>query len=608
MTSFSVWAPDHELVELELYGSGTASGPPGAGERTAMTPGADGWWRLDVPGAAVGTRYRYAVDGGPARPDPRSPSQPEGIDGPSAVVDHGAFSWHDGAWRGARLPTAVIYELHVGTFSLAGTFTGAIDHLDHLVELGVTAVELLPVAEFSGSWGWGYDGVLLWAPHHTYGGPEGLKALVDACHVRGLAVVLDVVYNHLGPTGNHLAEFGPYFTDRYSTPWGSAVNVDGSGSDEVREFIMGNACNWLEEYHIDGLRLDAVHAIIDDSALHVLEELAGRVDALADQLGRPLWLIAESDRNDPKLVEAREAGGYGLSATWNDDFHHVLHAALTGERSGYYEDYGPLSLVGRCYQRVYAYGRDYSVFRKRHHGRPVGDLPATRFVACLQNHDQIGNRAVGERSAALMSAGRLRVGAALLLLSPQVPMLFQGEEWAASTPFQYFTDHQDLELGHAVSEGRRREFSAFGWLPEDVPDPQDAATRDRSVLDWAEVDKDEHAAVLGWHRELLALRRTYRELTDGRTDTVAVVVDDAAGWIALRRGRVVVAANIGTGTATMPLVFSGPAAFPVLAAGSGAPAADLRVLLASDSRVEVVGTQVSLPADTVAVVEVTPGR
>jgi maltooligosyltrehalose trehalohydrolase len=586
---FAVWAPGHQRVEVVFEdGRAALTGGPD-GRRVAMTPGldADGWWRVEVADAGPGTRYSYAVDGGDPRPDPRSPWQPEGVDGPSAVVDHSQFEWHDDSWRGAVLANAVIYELHVGTFTPTGTFDSAIERLDHLVELGVTAVELLPVAEFSGARGWGYDGVDLWAPHHAYGGPEGLRRLVDACHARGLAVIADVVYNHLGPAGNYLPEFGPYFTDSYHTPWGSAVNMDGADSDGARAFVVDNACSWLERYHMDGLRLDAVHAIVDESALHILEELAVAVAGLSAHLGRTLWLIAESDRNDPRLVRSRDGGGFGLDAVWSDDFHHALHALLTGERDGYYEDFGSIALVAKCLERVYAYGRDYSAFRRRHHGRPAGDLPGTRFLGYLQNHDQIGNRAFGERSAALMSPGRLQIGAALVLLSPFVPMLFQGEEWAAATPFLYFTDHQDPELGRAVREGRRREFPAGGLGAHEVPDPQAAATYERSVLDWEELDKPEQASVLRWHRDLIALRRAYPELTDGNLAEVSVSFDEAEQWLVLRRGRIVVACNLGEAPVTL------------------APPGVTSVLLASRPEVALAAGAVGLPPDSVAILAVT---
>jgi maltooligosyltrehalose trehalohydrolase len=571
MSTFSVWAPDRERIELVLDDRRLALAP---------VPARAGWWSVDVPDAAPGTRYRYSLDGGDARPDPRSPWQPEGIEGPSATVDHGAFAWSDAAWRAGPLAAQVLYELHVGTFSSAGTFDGAIEHLDHLVELGVTAVELLPVAEASGSRGWGYDGVLLWAPHHAYGGPDGLKRLVDACHARGLAVVLDVVYNHLGPAGNYLPEFGPYFTHTYSTPWGDAINYDGPGSDEVRAFAIGNALMWLEQYHFDGLRIDAVHAIHDEGATHLLEELAADTAALSIELGRELWLIAESDLSDPRLVRPREAGGYGLTAAWSDDFHHALHTVLTGERSGYYEDFGSLAQLARALERTFVYAGEYMPGRGRRHGRPADDVPQYRFLGYLQNHDQIGNRALGERTTALVPASLARIGAALVLLSPFVPMLFQGEEWGASTPFQYFTDHGDPELGEAVSAGRRSEFRAFGWRPEDVPDPQDPATFERSRLDWAELEEAPHAALLDWHRRLIALRRSLPvPVAPGR---VRVEVDEERRTLVLHRGPIDVAINLGDEPRVLETGADG-----LLLASDGAELADGRLTLPARSVVVV---------------------
>ena len=572
MDELRVWAPGHERVDAVLDDASAA-----------MAEAGGGWWSARIGDLPAGTRYRFSVDGGPARPDPRSRWQPEGIGGPSAVYDHAAFAWSDGAWRGRRLAASPIYELHVGTFTPEGTFDAAIARLDHLVDLGIGAVELLPVAEYGGERGWGYDGVLLWAVHHAYGGPDGLKALVDAAHARSIAVILDVVYNHLGPAGNHLADFGPYFTDRYATPWGQAVNVDGAGSDGVRRFVIDNACAWLEDYHLDGLRLDAVHAIVDESALHLLEELATTVAALEERTGRTRWLIAESDRNDPRLVASTEAGGYGLDAVWSDDFHHAVHAALTGERSGYYVDFGSLDDIAAALARVYVYGRRWSPFRQRHHGRPVGSRPGSRFLAYAQNHDQIGNRAAGERLAALVSPGRAKIAAALTLTGPGLPMLFQGEEWGASTPWQYFTDHQDPELGRAVSEGRRGEFASFGWAPDDVPDPQDAATFERSRLDWDELGDGVHASLLTWHRDLLALRRRVGDLTDGRLDAVRVEASET--WLRMERGSVTVALNIGSSTVDVAVT-----------PGAG-------TTLASDPAVTVdpAGGAVTLPPDTVVV-------
>jgi maltooligosyltrehalose trehalohydrolase len=536
-----VWAPNPERVELV-----TSEG------RTAMTRDERGWWyaSLDLAG---GIDYGFSLDGGPVRPDPRSPWQPHGIDGPSRTVDHSEFEWSDSNWHGRPLAGAVVYELHVGTFAPAGTFEGAVEKLDHLVDLGVTTVELMPVAEFSGERGWGYDGVDLYAPHHAYGGPDGLKRLVDACHARGLAVMLDVVYNHLGPAGNYLREFGPYFTDRYSTPWGEAVNFDDADSDEVRAFVVDNALMWLRDYHFDGLRIDAVHAIFDASAVHILEELSIRVDELEGRLGRRLVLVAESDLNDPRIVTPREAGGYGIDAQWSDDFHHALHALLTGERAGYYTDFGPVEHVARALENAYVYAGQYSAFRKRRHGRPAHGLSGRRFLGYLQNHDQVGNRAAGERSSALISHDLLKVGAALVLTSPFVPMLFMGEEWGASTPFLYFTAHADPELGRAVSEGRRREFAAFGWRPEDVPDPQAVSSFERTKLVWDELDDQPHADLLDWHRVLLRLRASTPELTDGRLDLVRTRYDEDARWLVVERSPITVAANFSSSPVRIPL-------------------------------------------------------
>ena len=577
MKTFTVWAPEAERVDVVL---------PGTGERHAMTARAGGWWAADVAAARSGTDYAFSLDGGPALPDPRSPFQPEGVHGPSRVVDHNAFPWTDSAWRGgAPLPSAVVYELHVGTFTPEGTFESATERLGHLVDLGVTHVELLPVCEFPGRRGWGYDGVDLFAPHCAYGGPDGLKRLVDACHAAGLGVIIDVVYNHLGPDGNYLGAYGPYFTDRYGTPWGDAVNFDGAGSDEVRDFVCDNACMWLSDYHADGLRLDAVHAIFDESATHILEELADRVRGLEARVGRRLLVIAESDLNNPRLVRSPEAGGYGLDAAWSDDFHHALHSVLTGERTGYYEDFGSMAKLADALEGVYVYAGRHSPHRGRRHGRPPTGLPGHRFLGYLQNHDQVGNRATGERSAALMSTGRLKIGAALVVTAPFVPMLFQGEEWGASTPFQYFTDHQDAELGRLVSEGRRREFSAFGWDPADVPDPQDPSTFECSKLDWAELDKEPHATLLDWHRRLLGLRRCLPALTDGRMDRVRVAFDEEEGWIVVDRHGAVVAANVSGSRRFVPL-----------------PDDPGSVLLASEPYTRLAeGNTLDLPPESVAV-------
>jgi maltooligosyltrehalose trehalohydrolase len=519
------------------------------------------------------------LDGGDPRPDPRSGWQPHGVDGRSRLVDHGAFPWTDGTWRGLPLAGSVLYELHVGTFTPQGTFDAAIEKLDHLVHLGVSAVELLPCNAFAGERGWGYDGVAWFAVHEPYGGPDGLKRFVDACHARGLGVVMDVVYNHLGPAGNYLPEYGPYLTEAHSTPWGPAVNLDMPGSDEVRRFILDNVRMWLRDYHVDGLRLDAVHALVDERATHLLEEMAVEVDALGAQLRKPLFLIAESDLNDPKLVTSRDAGGYGLDGQWADDVHHALHVALTGETSGYYADFAGLDVLAKVLREVFLHDGAWSSFRGRSHGRPVPPtLPGHRFVTYLQDHDQVGNRAAGDRLSMTLSDGRLRVGAALLLTSPFTPMLWMGEEWGARTPWQFFSDHSG-ELGEAVREGRRAEFASHGWSTGDVPDPQSRQTFLHSKLDWSEVGDERGQALLGWYRELIALRRQRPELSDGRRDRVEVEVDEDAAWVVVRRGNLAVACNLSGERQRLPLP----------AAPTGVLAASSHGFVFSDGAVEIDG-------------------
>ncbi|MFW6170556.1 MAG: malto-oligosyltrehalose trehalohydrolase [Planctomycetota bacterium] len=532
MLEMRVWAPNVRRVELDSNS-----------QSWTMFKREDGWWILDAPFIQHGVDYAFRLDGEGPFPDPRSPWQPEGVQGASRWVDHDRFAWSDSHWRQPPLGSAVIHELHVGTFTPQGTCDAVIDHLDDLVDLGITHVELMPVAEFSGTRGWGYDGVDLYAPHHAYGGPEALKRLVNACHQRGLAVLLDVVYNHLGPQGNYLNRFGPYFTDRYKTPWGEAINLDGPGSDEVRRFFLDNALMWLRDYHLDGLRIDAVHAIMDTSAVHFLEQLATEVDDLEAELGRHLVLIAESDLNDPRVVRAAEQGGCGIDAQWNEDFHHALQAVLTGERDGYYQDFGTLADLAKVLTEGMAYDGRYSTFRRRCHGRPAVGLSGNQFIGCLQNHDQVGNRALGERASQLLSHGQLKIGAALVMTSPFVPMLFQGEEWGASTPFLYFTDHQDAELGEAVKLGRRNEFSDFDWKPEDIPDPQAEETWLRSKLDWEESSRPPHTDLRQWHRSLISLRRRLACLTNGRFAATQVEFDEDARWLIMRREPALVICN-----------------------------------------------------------------
>lgn len=559
MHLFQVWAPRAVSVDLVLP---TGTGPQW---RVAMAPGTNGWWAVEVQDAGHGTDYAFSVDGGPPRPDPRSAWQPRGVHGPSRVFDPDRHAWQDEGWPGRDVRGAVIYELHVGTFTPDGTLDSAAERLDHLVDLGVDVVELMPLAAFEGERGWGYDGVALYAVHRAYGGPEAFQRFVDACHARGLAVCLDVVYNHLGPSGNYLAEFGPYFTEHHQTPWGAAVNLD-EDAVQVRRFFCDNALRWFEQFHVDALRLDAVHALVDDSPRHVLTQLADETAELAHRLGRPLSLIAESDLNDPRTVEPTITGGLGMTAQWADDVHHALHAWVSGEKHGYYVDFGDVEVVARTLTRVFRHAGDWSTFRETEWGRPV-DPERHRghaFVAYLQNHDQVGNRAVGDRLGAQADPGRVAAGAALVLTSAFTPMLFMGEEWAASTPWQYFTDF-DAGLGGAVSEGRRAEFAAHGWGRTAVPDPQDPATRDASVLRWDERTDGTHAQMLDWYRSLIALRRAEPDL---RADDLRDVhVETGPDWVAVQRARFRVLANLGP----QPTVLPAPANAEVVLAWSGSP-------------------------------------
>ncbi|MET8541699.1 malto-oligosyltrehalose trehalohydrolase [Kitasatospora sp. NPDC004799] len=571
MPLYQVWAPHADsrvLVEVD-----------GTAHELARCPDRAGWWSGEAPAGD----YAFRLDDGPPLPDPRSPRQPYGPDGPSRAVDHAAFRWSQTERYGRPLPGAVLYELHVGTFTTRGTFDAAAERLDHLVELGVDFVELMPVCPFPGKHGWGYDGVSLWAVHEPYGGPEGLKRFVDAAHRKGLGVVLDVVHNHLGPSGNHLPAYGPYFTDRHHTPWGSAVNLDAPGSDEVRAYLIGSALAWLRDYRIDGLRLDAVHALADDRAVHFLEELSGEVRKLAVATNRPLFLVVESDRNTPATTAPPEAGGLGLTAQWSDDFHHALHCALTGESQGYYGDFArePLAALAKTLTRGFFHDGTWSSFRGRRHGRPFAPLAdGHRLLGYLQTHDQVGNRALGDRVSTSLSPGRLACGAALVLTSPFTPMLFMGEEWGAATPWQYFTDHTDPGLAEAVRQGRRREFAGHGWAAEAVPDPQEPATVLRSVLDWTEPRRVPHAELLTWYRRLIRLRRERPELSDPDLGAVRVTADEAAGLLVVHRGPYRIAVNLGPGEAALPL---GGAGREVVAAFGAAALEGAAVRLAADA-------------------------
>jgi malto-oligosyltrehalose trehalohydrolase len=576
MTASTAWAPAAVQAEVEA-----------AGQRHPMEHAArPGWWQAEVA-APAGTDYAFWLDGEGPLADPRSPRQPYGPAGASRTYSHAAFTWTDASWRGAPLQGTVCYELHTGTFTPEGTLDAAIGRLDYLAGLGVTVVELMPLAAFPGQHGWGYDGIGLWAVHEPYGGPDALKRFVDACHGRGLAVYLDVVYNHVGP-GNQLSAFGPYFTSAHLTPWGPAVNLDQDGSDEVRDFVTGNALMWLRDYHLDGLRLDAVHALEDRRAVHILEELAVAVDALAAASGRSIVLVAETDRNDPRLITSREAGGFGLTAQWNDDFHHALHSLVTGERQGYYGDFGAVSAVAKTLTRAYFHDGTWSSFRGRHHGRPVDVLtvPAYRFVGFLQDHDQVGNRAVGDRIAATLAArprreGLLRVAAGLVLTAPFTPMLFMGEEWGADTPWQFFTDHTDPKLAAAVSAGRKSEFGAHGWGHVEVPDPQDKETFLRSKLDWTQQEREPYRSLLAWYRSLLRLRRARPELTDPRLDQVRADYDEQGRWLLISRGCLRIAANLGDSAACIPLTpeVKGPSPALLIASGEGITAESKAIYL-----------------------------
>lgn len=525
VASFTLWAPLAQTVELHLID---------AVQRLPMERTEGGYWHTEASGLAPGTRYRFVVDG-QEYPDPASRHQPEGVHGPSALVDD-RFAWSDGAWRGIPLRDYVIYELHVGTFTPEGTFEAIIPHLRTLRELGITAIELMPVAHFPGTRNWGYDGVYLYAPHTAYGGVLGLKRLVDAAHREGLAVVLDVVYNHFGPEGNYLwATARPFFTDRYRTPWGDAINYDGPESDPVRHFVIANALYWLREYHVDALRLDAVQMIYDRSAYHLLEELADSARAQAARLGRPALLIAESDMNDPRLITPAEAGGYGLDGQWADDLHHAIHAALTGERAGYYQGFGQLAQIVTALQRAYVYAGDYAAHRRQRFGRsPTGRRP-DQFVVCIQNHDQVGNRAVGDRLGATLSFAQLKLAAAAYLLSPFTPLIFMGEEYGEPAPFQYFTDHGDEALVRGVREGRKQEFAAFVAPGQELPDPQDPATFQRSRLDHGLRGQGRHAVLQALYTELLRLRREVPALRPTSLDATIASADEARGVLTWRR-------------------------------------------------------------------------
>jgi maltooligosyltrehalose trehalohydrolase len=539
MHEFKVWAPNAKRVAVAI---GDVRYPMSGPDRK-------GYWNVAVEGAGPGTDYGFVLnDDAKPYPDPRSEWQPHGVHGASRLYDQTAFPWSDRGWNPPPLDRAVIYELHVGTFTPAGTFDAGIERLGYLFDLGVTHVELMPVAAFPGSYGWGYDGASLFAVTDVYGGPDGLKRLVDACHARGLAVLLDVVYNHFGPVGNYSGMFGSYMTGKHRTPWGDAVNFEDGRSDQVRRFFCDNALMWMRDYHIDGLRLDAVHEFVDRSAVHFLEQLSAEVEELSASLKRRLVLIAESDLNDPRIVTAREDGGYGVDAQWSDDFHHALFSVLNdgGDEKGYYVDFGSVEDLAKSLTKVFVYDGAYSRYRMRHHGRPVEELSAHRFLGYIQTHDQVGNRAIGDRLEQIVGMDRAKVAAGIVLTSPFVPMLFQGEEFAASTPFQYFADHEDPEMARSVRDGRRGEFAAFGWNPNDIPDPGKRETFERSKLKWDEVHEGQHAEMLEWYRKLIHLRRSSASLNDGDLGHVKVEFDEKKRWLTMERGVMKMFSNLGS--------------------------------------------------------------
>ena len=545
---FLVFAPSARAVEVRLLSP--------AERVVGLERDRSGYHHAVVDGVEAGALYLYRLDRGVERPDPASRHQPQGVHGPTMVTDPGAFAWRDRGWRGIPLSSYILYELHVGTYTPEGTFDAILPRLDSLAELGVTAVELMPVSQFPGRRNWGYDGVYPFAVQESYGGPEGLRRLVDACHLRGLAVVLDVVYNHLGPEGNYLSDFGPYFSDRHRTPWGPALNFDGPWSDEVRRFFHENALYWLREFHVDALRLDAIHGIMDFSASPFLSELAGAVGDLRVEEGRRVYLIPESDLNDARVVTPRDEGGYGLDAQWSDDFHHALHTLLTGEREGYYGDFGGIGQMARAFSDGFVYTGQYSGYRGRRHGNRSRHLPAEKFVVFAQNHDQVGNRMRGERLARLVCFESLKLAAGVVLLSPFVPLLFMGEEYGETAPFLYFVHHGDPGLIEAVRKGRKEEFAAFGWEGE-IPDPQDEGTFLRSRPDPSLRESGTHALLLSLHRELIRIRKADPVLsrTDREGMEVAAFEKENALLVLRRNGPARVAAvfHFGEGPATLPL-------------------------------------------------------
>jgi len=546
---FLLWAPRAQKVEVHIVAPS---------DRTLeMQPQERGYHHVLAEDVAPGSLYYYRLDAQTEKPDPVSHFQPEGVHGPSEVVDD-TFQWKDALWKGVELCDYILYEVHVGTFTEQGTFEAVIPYLDGLKSLGITAIESMPVAQFPGARNWGYDGAYPFAVQNSYGGPPGLKALVDACHARGMAVVLDVVYNHLGPEGNYLALFGHYFTDRYRTPWGPAINLDGPESDEVRRFFIENALYWVKTFHIDALRLDAIHAIVDPSARPFLEELGIAVHQEAERLERNVYVIAESDRNDSRIIRGQAQGGYGLDAQWSDDLHHALHALLTSERNGYYCDFGEARQLATAYREGFVYSGQYSAFRKRRHGNASKDLPSERFVVFAQNHDQVGNRMRGERLSRLLSFEALKLAAGVVLLSPFIPLLFMGDEYGETAPFQYFVSHSDPKLIEAVREGRQEEFAAFEWTGK-IPDPQSESTFQSSKLNHDLRRGGDHQVLYNLVRELIRLRKTLPASTRRSKEEIETVSCESEKLLWVKRSsgseQAIAAFNLGDAMLSASLPF-----------------------------------------------------
>lgn len=525
-TIFTVWAPEKEQMILHLVHP--------ADKKISMKKNTLGYFMAAVDDAAPGCRYYFMPDGEKDYPDPASHYQPKGVHGPSEVVDHDAFRWSDATWHGLPFKDIILYELHVGTFTSQGTFEAIIPFLDDLKDIGINAIELMPVCQFPGHRNWGYDAVYPYAVHNSYGGPEGLKKLVDACHSKGIAVFLDLVYNHLGPEGNYFSQYGPYFTDKYCTPWGDALNFDGDWSDGVRDYFSNNALHWFKTYHIDGLRLDAIHMVYDTGAIHFWELTTKKVKQLQQELGRTLYMTAESDLNSPRVIKDPELGGYGFDAQWLDDFHHALYVLLDPKGKERYEDFGAIEQLAKAYSDGFVLSGEYVKFRKRKYGTSSVGVPGQRFIVFNQNHDQVGNRVKGERLCMLVDFERMKLAAAAIMLSPYIPMLFMGEEYADQSPFFYFISHSDKELIKAVREGRKKEFENYKWEAE-PPDPQDEETFNRSKLQWHKRKEGKHAIMLQWHKELIQLRRTYAALQNDNKGDMSVNILEQHGLVITRR-------------------------------------------------------------------------